>query len=189
MAEFNLNSIDWSPLKRGGANFKTHSLFEISKSRLEYKATLGYKIFAMVFAGFGIAANAAFLIGNDVPIFVSLFGLVFLGVGGFIYKNGTKPIVFDKVEGYFWNDKLSPNQAVNMSDVNKLVKLDDVVGIQVIKERVKGNKSSYNSFEINLVTNANERINVVDHGNMNSILADATIIAQFLEVPVLEPPH
>ena len=189
MEEFDLNSIDWAPLKRGGANFKTHNLIEVSKSRIEYKASLGLKLFALIFAGFGVAANIAFLFGDDIPIFLSLFGLVFLGVGGFIYKKGTKPIVFDKLEGYYWNDKISPSSVVNSSDVNNLVKLDDLVGIQVIKERVKGDKSSYNSYEINLITNANERINVVDHGNMNSILADASIIAKFLEVPVLEPPN
>lgn len=189
MAEFDLNSIDWSPLKRGGTNFKTHNLIKLSESRLEYKASLNLKIFAGVFAGFGIGANLAFLLVNDIPIFVALFGLIFLGIGGFIYKKGTKPIVFDKSEGYFWNDKLNPSQAVNISDVNDLVKLDELLGIQVIKERVKGDKSSYNSFEINLITHANERTNVVDHGNMNSILSDASIIAKFLGVPVLEPPH
>lgn len=187
MAEFNLNSIDWSPLKRGGTNFKTHSLIEVSKNRLEYKATLVYKIFALLFVGIGVALNLAFILIDDFPIFVALFGLVFGGVGWFIYKRGTQPIIFDKSEGFYWKGKSSPSQ-VNPVDIKIITKLEDIAGIQVIKERVKGDKSSYHSYEINLITDVNERINVVDHGNMNSILSDASIIAKFLEVPVLEPP-
>lgn len=188
MEEFDLNSVDWSPLKRGGANFKTHSLIEISKNRLEYIATLGYKIFAFFFVGIGVATNLAFLLSEEVPIFVALFGLVFAGIGWFFYKRGTTPNIFDKTEGYYWNDKFSPSQ-ISPSDIKIIVKLEDIAGIQVIKERVKGEKSSYNSYEINLVTKTYERINVMDHGNMNSILADAAIIASFLEVPVIEPSH
>lgn len=188
MEEFNINSVDWSPLKRGGSNFKTHSLIEISTNRLEYKVTLGFKIFVLFFAGIGVATNLAFLFIEDVPIFVALFGLVFAGIGWFFYKRGTIPNVFDKSEGYYWNDKYSPSQ-VNTGDIKIIVKLEDIAGIQVIKERVRGEKSSYNSYEINLITKTNERINVMDHGNMNSILSDSTILANFLNVPVLEPPQ
>jgi hypothetical protein len=184
------SNIDWNPLKKGGANFKTHKLVELSTLRLEYKASLGYKLFAGIFLMIGIIIPIVMMMNEGVPIFVGLFGLLFLGAGAFIYKTAMKPIVFDKSMGYFWKGKKDPHMVVNIDDIKTVAKLDEIYGIQVIKEYVKskdskGHDSSYYSYEINLILNSGKRLNVVDCGNATSILQDASQLSKFLDVRVL----
>jgi hypothetical protein len=54
----------------------------------------------------------------------------------------------------------------------------------VIAERVSGNKSSYLSYELNLVLSDGRRINVIDHGDKIKILVDAHDLAEFLDIPI-----
>ncbi|RWX50781.1 hypothetical protein VU01_12641, partial [Candidatus Electrothrix marina] len=49
---------------------------------------------------------------------------------------------------------------------------------------MSGNKSSYCSYEINLVLQDGSRINVVDHGKKNRIREDAHALAEFLGKPL-----
>lgn len=187
---FDTATIDWGPLKKGGANFKTHKLVEISTLRLEYKASFGYKLFAGIFLMIGMIIPVVMIMNEGVPIFVGFFGLIFLGAGGFIVNSVLKPIVFDKSMGYFWKGKKDPHMVANSSDIKTIAKLDEIYGIQVIKEYVKsknskGHDSSYYSYEINLVLNSGKRLNVVDYGNATSILQDASALSKFLEVRVL----
>ena len=183
-------NINWDPLKKGGVNFKTHKLVEVSTLRLEYKASLGYKLFAGIFLLIGILIPVVMIMNEGVPIFVGLFGLLFLGAGVFIVNSALKPIVFDKSMGYFWKGKKDPHMVANISDIKTITKLDEIYGIQVIKEYVKsknskGHDSSYYSYEINLVLTSGERLNVVDYGNATSILQDASQLSKFLNVRVL----
>ncbi len=47
-----------------------------------------------------------------------------------------------------------------------------------------GNKSSYYSYELNLVLDDGSRINVVDHGNLDRLRGDAQTLSRFLDKPV-----
>ncbi len=187
------NKIDWGPLKSGGSNVKTHNLVEISSQQIQYKATTGYKLFVLLFSIFGLGISSIILI-EGVPIFVGLIGLVFFSIGINLSNSALTPIVFDKSVGYFWKGRKNPRSVVNMDDIKTVAKLDDVYGIQVIKEYVKstdskGNGHSYYSYEINLVLNSGERLNVVDYGNANSILQDASKLSKFLNKRVLMAPE
>ena len=181
-------TIDWSPLKTGGANFKTHTLVLVSTLRMEYKASVGFFLFGAIFGigGLGISSLVFF---DDVSLWIVLLGVVFAGTGGYILKLALEPIVFDKSQGYFWKGKKSPREASDLSDLKTVAKLDDIFGLQVIKEYVKssnkGRDTSYYSYEINLVLNSGERLNVVDYGNANSILQDASRLSNFLNIKVL----
>ncbi len=55
--------------------------------------------------------------------------------------------------------------------------------LQLISEYVSG-KSSYYSYELNLVLDDGSRINVVDHGNLAAIREDAGKLALFLAKPL-----
>lgn len=44
------NKTEWTPLVRGGANFKTHKLVTVDMNRIEFRASLGSKLFAAVFS-------------------------------------------------------------------------------------------------------------------------------------------
>ncbi len=186
------SKIDWSPLKSGGANFKTHKLVEISSQRIEYKASVGSIIFGSIFllVGLGVSSTS-FLEGFSIFLFI--FGLAFAIVGVFILKSALNQIVFDKTEGFFWKGKKTPSMVADISELKVATKLDEIYGLQVIKEYVKsrsdkGRDTSYYSYEINLILNSGERLNVVDYGNANAILEDASKISKFLNKPVLVEP-
>ena len=49
---------------------------------------------------------------------------------------------------------------------------------------ISGSKSSYTSYELNLVLDDGSRINVVDHGNLDRLRGDATTLSRFLSKPV-----
>lgn len=181
--EPDFTSISWEPLKKGGANFKTHNLVEVSPERLEYKSTLFYKIFTFMFLAIGLVGGG--LIFNQGMYIASIaFGVIFTGAGGFMFRESMRPIVFDKSEGYFWKGKKSPRDVINMDAINTYADLDKIQAIQVIDELVKSNKSPYRSYEINLVLKSGERLNVVDYGNLKKIEQDLKTLKNYLGVEV-----
>ena len=56
--------------------------------------------------------------------------------------------------------------------------------MQLLSKFVSGSKSSYYSYELNLVLNDGRRINVVDHGDLKRLRSDVKTLSQFLDKPV-----
>ncbi len=54
----------------------------------------------------------------------------------------------------------------------------------MISERISGDKSTYYSYEINLVLKDGSRINAVDHGKKSKVQEDAKTLAEFLDKPL-----
>jgi len=50
----------WTPVKSGGANFRTHKLVSIDPNRLEFKSTIGAKMFYLIFMLMGTGAMVVF---------------------------------------------------------------------------------------------------------------------------------
>jgi len=148
------------------------------------------KIFAGIFVFFGLsfALIIPFVILSQsdeskwIMILPILFGSVFALIGYFIYKTAGSPRVFDKQSGFYWKGRDEPNQMIN-PEYQKFTKLNEIYAVQLVSELVRGNKSSYTSYELNLVLKDRSRVNVIDHGNISSIREDAAILSGFLNVP------
>lgn len=183
---------EWTPVRGGGANFKTHDLVQINSSRIVYKSSFRAKLFYSVFlfAGLGFMfgfsyqefSNSSLNISFST-IFPILFGFLFAIIGGLLLLFGTKPIVFEKGNGYFWKGRKNPETVYNINDIKHCTKLKDIHALQIISEYVRGNKSSYYSYELNLVLEDASRLNVVDHGNLKKIREDAQKLSLFLKKP------
>ena len=185
--------ISWEPVKRGGANFKTHILeFEGDKARV--KKSLGFTLFCGIFITLGVVLT---LIVLPILIFqgetgggfaVGGAGLIF-GIVGYVMMNSSA-LCFDHQSGYYYSGKgLSK---VNSGKQNKQGKLEDIVALQIISEWVvshsnNGGSNSYNSYELNLVFSDGERANVMDHGNADSLEKDADRLGDFLAIPIWRP--
>lgn len=183
----------WSPLKSGGSNFKTHKLVRVNSDRVEFKASLGAKLFYLIFFIAGIGAMIAFSYPkinsgdfglNMESMMPLLIGLGFTTIGGVMLYFGTTPIVFDKRNKSFWKGRKSPNMVYNKRELKTYTTLKEIHAIQLISEYISGKKSSYYSYEMNLVLKDGRRINVIDHGNQNNIRNNAKILSLFLDVPV-----
>ncbi len=184
---------EWHPAKSGGANFKTHNLVQVNSNRIVFRSSIGARIFYSVFILMGLGASIGFSYPQIVEGTISftldsimpiLIGSIFTLVGGLLLFFGTKPIVFEKGSGYFWKGRKNPQFNHNVNDRKDYTKLREIYALQIISEYIRGNKTSYHSYEINLVLNDGSRINVVDHGKIEQIRKDAAKLSQFLRKPV-----
>jgi hypothetical protein len=183
---------EWRPAKNGGANFRTHRLVAVDATRMEFRPTFGAILFYLVFILMGGGVSIAFLFAgkgdqgaSGVPVLMPLLiGLVFVGIGGAMLWFGTAPIVFDKQKSFFWKGRKAPDEVFDRDSLKAFANLHEVHAIQLISEWCRGNKSSYFSYELNLVLETGERVNVVDHGSRNKLREDAVALAEFLDKPL-----
>ena len=94
-----------------------------------------------------------------IPLIV---GLLFFLFAGIFFYHGLKPTVFDKTQVYFWKGWKSPRMVVNKNEIKHMARLDNIHALQIIDERVSSKNGSYLSYEINLILNNTERINIMD---------------------------
>lgn len=187
--------VDWTPLKGGGANFKTHHLVQVSPSRLEVRPSIQMILFCLLFMALGGGVGGVFVVtgirDGDLltALMPGLVGLVFVLAGGLLLKSGSKRRVFDVSLGGYWrgSGKLSGPQA--LATQTEWAWLRDIKAIQLLREGVtsrsnNGRSRSYWSYELNLVLTNGRRINVMDHGKQGRIRQDAEVIGRFLGVPV-----
>ncbi|TVR29712.1 MAG: hypothetical protein EA390_09270 [Balneolaceae bacterium] len=183
----------WTPAKSGGSNFHTHRLVEVDNHRLEFRATWGAKLFAAVFIAVGVGVVLIEVLFGFVdsntgeaanPLFIYLFGLLFATAGGCMYYFMSTPRVFDKWAGLYWKGHKQPKGIHDISTKKNSSRISDIHAIQLLSEYVRGDKSSYHSYEINLVLKNGERINVVDHGKLTEVRNDARKLSEFLGKPI-----
>lgn len=181
---------DWHPLRSGGANFGTHKLDSSSPDKLVFKATIGAQLFAGVFTLSG-------LLGLIIPIvifinqgmhnwslllFALFFGGIFLAAGLFMFYFFALPKVFDTFYGLYYTGWKQPKD--DFKTKSKVTELNQVAALQILRERVRSKNGSYYSYELNLILKDASRVNVIDHGNHNQIIEDATSLAESLGVPL-----
>ncbi len=185
--------VDWKPLSSGGSNFKTSELKKINSTRLEVHKSKGGFLFSALFAVIGLFAMifGTYVIIQDYGLSFTilapiLFGGIFAaaGIGMFVFP---RPRIFDRRYGWFWAGNKSLAREQDFMRLKKSARLSEIAAIQIISEYLSGSESgSYTSWEINLVSEDGQRLNVMDHGNKESIVADAQKLAEFLGVPVWE---
>lgn len=190
--------VRWDPVKSGGTNMRTHQLVIEEPFVAKFRATIGYLIFCCIFLliGVGIIGGVLYSMynkgkltdtGSLIRIVMPLgFGSIFTLTGLFTLYGALSPIRFDKQTGDFRKGRKAANtMGAHETDAESgLVKLNTIHALQLIKERCRTKNSTYYSYELNLVLESGQRINVVDHGGLNRIPEDANQLSQFLCIPV-----
>ena len=166
--------ISWDPLVGGGTNFCTHRLQKTSglmNNSIEFKPTFIAYLVSISFAVIGLVTSLFYLSSGSMDI-GALLGLAFLGFGLWYLRQLVKQkLVFNSASRVFYKN-------------TKSYGFDNICAIQLLREYVRGNKNSYYSYELNLVCTNGERINIVDHGALHAIREDASILADYLSIPV-----
>ena len=101
-----------------------------------------------------------------------------------MYWVGTTPRVFDQTCGFFWRGRKGSEMMGAGGRSDSSAPLSSIHALQLLCEYVTGNKSSYYSYELNLVLDDGRRINVIDHGNLDRLRSDAQPLSRFLDKPV-----
>jgi len=188
---------EWTPLETSGSNFCTHKMVSISPTRVEFKSTLGLKLFSLLFIFVGCSVVGYFFYENypfDFSEFTAksyltpLAGIVFAAAGFWFLHFSMLLIVFDRNENIFWKDRARARWVIyeffnEGSQLNSCT-LHDIHALQIISEFCRSSKNSYFSYELNIVMNDGRRINVVDHGNKEQLKRDANALSNFLNKPV-----
>jgi hypothetical protein len=143
----------WTPLKPGGANFRTHTLVQRDGHQIAIRQSVGFFLFGAAFLGAGAICSAIGVGANEWM--VGLFGLPFIAVGAWVVV--PRWFVFDaQTREYRAGGKKTPFAKIH--------------AIQILPEHVDGGDSAdYTSYELNLVLKDGQRVNVVDHGHLASI--------------------
>ena len=184
-------AIDWSPLKVGGASLCTHRLLSVGPVRCVFQATWRARVFYLVFVLAGLSGLLTFLPVHTyfdglgpyrlVPALISLV----VGVAGAtMFYLGTQPIVFDKSRGAYWTGRKEPAKKKKVELTQDGGGLERVRALQLLVERVRGNSSTYDSYELNIVFEDAVRVNVLDHSGLSQLRRDAQGLAEFLNVPL-----
>ena len=185
--------VAWGPLYYGGASYRTHYLKFTRPERARFVTARRAQMLAFVVLFAGIGFTLGYLGATFAPSYfaeelgrtvVLLFGLLFVGGGAINLYMDNVPIVFDKSHGYFWKNRKRPKELAETDQQAKYVKLDDIHAIQLLAEMLLSRRRWFRSYELNLVLNSGERVNVVDHSDLDGIRDDADQLAKFLGVPV-----
>ena len=147
----------WTPLVQGGSSFRTHQLTPVEPDGMAMTKTIQMMLFALVFLAVGLGIIIA---GLSVDRwYLPLFGAIFAASGA--YMIWPRKILFDGNTRKF----ISPSRSVAFSEIH---------AIQLVRERVSSSDNGdFWSYELNLVLKAGDRLNVTDHGDLESLRADA----------------
>ena len=98
-----------------------------------------------------------------------------------VFYLATRPIRFDLGRGRFWREG-RPDRVIGRYGLTR-----DIAAVQICSQEIKG-ESPWTVYEINLVLArpAGTRFAIVCHGDREVIYRDATKLAEFLEVPLLD---
>ena len=164
----------WEPLVGGGTNFCTHRVQKdasLDGDIFVFKTTIQAYLFAFSFVALGamLAISSA---AAKAPDQFALIGLGILAFGcWYQWSLRQKESRFDR-----YSNELTQGK--------KSFDLKNAEAIQLIREYVRGNKSSYYSYELNLICSDGSRINIVDHGALRKLREDAALLAEYLSIPV-----
>nr|WP_086939674.1 hypothetical protein [Thaumasiovibrio occultus] len=184
--------VKWDPVKPGGSNFKAqtmkskHSVLRIQKSWQSMLFSLLFLIPPVIIL-FVVMPELRASGDTQGMLMLSLFSLAFAGVSLALWFLLGRPVTFDRAEGVYCRGKTYQRSA--SLPRKKQGRLSDIYALQIVSEFVRssssnGSSSSYHSYELNLVFEDGERVNVMDHGNARALEASAEQLAEFLDVHV-----
>ncbi len=183
----------WDPAKGGGASFRTHRLVDEGNGRMAFKATRGALAFYGIFLAVGLAGLGAFAFrvvpasgsGGTLSMVLPLLAAsAFAAAGGGLLWTGAAPIVFDTRRGEFWRGRVAPSEVADPSRLKAWADLGRIHALQIVSEHCRGNDSSYYSYELNVVLEDGSRLNVIDHGDLDELRADARALSGLLGKPL-----
>ncbi len=178
-------NISWTPIRRGGSGGRTRKCVKVGVQKIEFRTTFlpllipGAILLAgslVLWAGFsGPAMDSGPIILGFFSIFVS---------GAYLWFQQNKA-VFDQQNQIFFKTRRGLNAEGNLESKPQSAAFDQIHALQLIPECVRiKNRSTFRSYELNLVLKDKQRINILDHGDLASIRKDAATLAGFIGIPV-----
>ena len=114
--------------------------------------------------------------GNTVRL-LGLLGPVLFIVCGSVALILQGRTVFDRSEGYFWSGRRKGHRMPACH-----CPLESIAALQILRERTSDTDDSLgsDSYELNLVLENGERLNVLDHGSLTEVRLAAAEVQKLL---------
>lgn len=97
----------------------------------------------------------------------------------YLLFNYFSPHGFDKASNRYYRGFKSIQTKMSVD-----ISLKTIVALQLIGETISDEDGSFKSFELNIILNNKERLNVMDHSNLRGIINDAETLSEFLNIPI-----
>ena len=172
------------------SNFCAHRLI-FTQGKVSVKPTAGNYLFFSIFGlvGLGIIAAAWLAKGDEsARIPMTIFGLIFGGVGfgGMFWKRNRLPEI-DLTRRMFYPEcrKYDTSDMTNITSLQGGIPLSDLVKIEISTRHVRGNKSSYTAYMLDLVFRDGYSCRLLSHGARKQFSEDAEKLAQVLNMPLV----
>lgn len=178
----------WTPMRTGGVSLRTHKMLDRGGGRLEFQPTRMALVICWIIAssgvtgamGLGLAMLHAPQVNPQVFLLAGVVNLAFsLGFAGWYYRRNCTPRIFDLTRGWYWVGR-EPALPTDSAADAKSCRLADVHALQLLRERCHAKHGSFWSYELNLVLRDARRVHVVDHGERQALLNEATTLAALL---------
>ena len=115
---------------------------------------------------------------------VFALGLIPVILGCWIYHKMNPWIVFDTRNGAFFVAPGNPRRIGDVAVLKNDTPFREIGALQLLEKWVRGGKSSYMAYELNLVRKDGERVPVVCHGDYKKLAEDAVALSKQLRVPL-----
>jgi hypothetical protein len=181
----------WTPVSSGGFSGRSARLVSTNNNlRINTnitKSTIFASLSTLVFFTglFGFITYGLLITeGQGTLWFIIAIDLIFVGASIYSLVKLSTPMVFDKSNGWFWRGYGLGDDIDKIRRDKRSLQLSDIYALQVMREQVQENKSSYISHELNLVLKDGSRHNILDHADEPTLLSDAQLLAGFLNVDI-----
>ncbi|MGF1688452.1 hypothetical protein L4C36_17490 [Photobacterium japonica] len=174
--------ISWNPLAPGGSSFKSQTMTVLGDT-IEIKESASSKLMLSFFWITGLVLCYVASQTDSEGWWITMFiGVVFTVVGLAATFLFFETLTFDKAQGVYFRGQYEPG----MTSVNrqKQGQLADIYSLQILSEHLHSGISPFISYELNLVFENGERVNVMDHGDLSALEDSAMRLAELTHVPI-----
>lgn len=112
------------------------------------------------------------LIGTGSFIYLAIVA-AYIWLARWVWRRSTKPRVFDLQQGLFYFGTKPGEQTHKLSEIDRL---------QVFCKAIYGERTSYYSYELNLVLKNKQRYKLMDHSEGKTLKQEAEQLAKVLKV-------
>jgi hypothetical protein len=176
---------EWSPL-REGRRLQIRKLREVGKSRLEFSLTAEVAGFCLFFLTSGLVSFILLLTQRRLTagfFMLLLASAALFFTGGILFFYLAKPIVFDKIRGFFWKGRTKPDEVNARQQPGSCARLHEIHALQLLPRGAADWRMDV-VCELNLVMSDGRRVHLTDRRNIEAARKDGETLSRFLEKPL-----
>ena len=188
---------EWTPAKKAGNAFFTHELQQVAPDRIELRAAAKAKVMFQAILVTGLVILAALVlyvvrkglssVSMEAALGTCVLGVTLVAIGWGMIRLEMGPVVFDLKKSWCWKGTAEPQDTwENVTPKNSL-RIADIHALQILAKTWSGRNEAhrtFTSYELNLVRSDGQRLNAMDHGDLNALQSQAQALADFLQKPL-----